>query len=377
MDDSSAPLRLLLSIYPPDGGAAQHVIDLVLGLDSERFAIDLVCLPGSEIWAALEKAGNVTLHPLRGLHGRPGVGDLRDLPLLFRLAGRADVIHAHSSKAGFLMRLAAAAHRHSSRTLFTPHGWSFWAARGVERRAYLGLERLGARWCRIVIAVSQAERAAGLAAAVGRPEQYRVIPNGIDLEPFAREPSPHVGRIVFVGRLASPKRADLALEALRIVREALPEATLDVVGDGPLRPGLEELADRLGVRRHVRFLGARADLPDLLNEAACLLLASDYEGCPLSVIEAMAAGLPVVATAAGGVPELVVDGETGVLAEPGSSAQLASGLRAVLSSPELARALGSRGRERAWKVFSRERMVRDTCALYEEISASTAAREDE
>jgi glycosyltransferase involved in cell wall biosynthesis len=161
------------------------------------------------------------------------------------------------------------------------------------------------------------------------------------------------------------------------VREALPEATLDVVGDGPLRPGLEELADRLGVRPHVRFLGARADLPDLLNDAACLLLASDYEGCPLSVIEAMAAGLPVVATAAGGVPELVVDGETGVLAEPGSSAQLASGLRAVLSSPELARALGSQGRERARRLFSRERMVRETCALYEEIARSTAAREDE
>jgi glycosyltransferase involved in cell wall biosynthesis len=377
MNDSSAPLRLLLSIYPPDGGAAQHVIDLVLGLDPERLAIDLVCRPGSEVWAALERTGNVTLHPLRGLHGRPAMGDLRDLPLLFRLAGRADVIHAHSSKAGFLTRLAAAAHRNSSRTLFTPHAWSFWAAGGVEGHAYIALERLGARWCRILIAVSHAERAAGLAAGVGRPEQYRVIPNGIDLELFAREPRPRAGRIVLVGRLASQKRVDLALEAFRTVREALPEATLDVVGDGPFRRRLEELAGRLEVRQYVRFLGARADLPDVLNEAACLLLASDYEGCPLSVLEAMAAGLPVVATAVGGVPELVVDGETGVLAEPGSSAQLASGLRTVLSSPELARALGSRGRERARRLFARERMVRETCALYEEIAASAAAREDE
>jgi glycosyltransferase involved in cell wall biosynthesis len=356
-----------LTVYPPDGGAARHVVDLALGLDPARYAIDLACLEGSQVWQEVEGAAHVTRHALGGTHGRPGLSDARDLPLLLRLAARADLIHAHSSKAGFLTRLAAALRPgRRQRTIFTPHGWSFWAAH-AERALYLGLERLAARWCRTLVAVSEAERAAGLAARVGRPGQYRVIRNGIDLEAFAGEPQPREGRIVFIGRLRSPKRVDLALEALRQVREAVPAATLDVVGDGPLRAGLEQLAMRLGVGDGVRFLGSRTDLPSLLRDTHCFLLASDSEGCPLSVLEAMAAGVPVVATSVGGVPELVVDGETGSLTRPGDAAELAVALRSVLSSPEQARSLGENGRARARRLFSRERMIGDTSALYDEV----------
>jgi len=358
-----------LTVYPPDGGAARHVVDLALGLDPERYAVDLACLEGSQVWDETERAGHVERHRLHGSHGRPGVGDSRDLPLLVRLAGRADLIHAHSSKAGFLTRLAAVLRAGGCRrrAIFTPHGWSFWAADGAERTAYLALERLAARWCSTLVAVSEAERAAGLAARVGRPEQYRVIRNGIDLAPFAGEPSPCEGRILFVGRLRNPKRVDLALEALRRVRTAVPDATLDVAGDGPLRAELEQLARRLGLSERVRFLGTRGDLPGLLRDAQCLLLASDYEGCPLSVLEAMAAGVPVVATAVGGVPELLVGGETGVLAPAGDAEALADALRSVLVPPGRARQLGDNGRARAQRLFSRERMVADTCALYDAI----------
>ncbi len=355
-------------MYPPDGGAARHVVDLALGLDPGRYAVDLACLKGSQPWIELEGAGHVTRHRLGGSHGRPGLADFGDVPLLLRLAGRADVIHAHSSKAGFLTRLAVALRAGGRRrAIFTPHGWSFWAADHAERAVYLALERLAARWCRALVAVSAAERAAGLAARVGRPDQYRVIHNGIDLEPFARDPRPRPGRIVFVGRLRSPKRVDLALEALRRLRTAVPEATLDVAGDGPLRGELEQLASRLGVADRVRFLGSRSDLPGLLLDAQCLVLASDYEGCPLSVLEAMAAGVPVVATSVGGISELVVDGETGTLTPPGDAERLATALREVLSPPGRARLLGESGRARARRLFSRERMVADTCALYDDV----------
>jgi glycosyltransferase involved in cell wall biosynthesis len=368
MVGSSAP-RLLLTVYPPDGGASQHVVDLALGLDADRWAIDLACLPGSQPWTELEGRPNVRLHGLRGSHGRPTPGDLRDLPLLARLAGRADVIHAHSSKAGFLTRLAAFARGRRNRTLFTPHGWSFWAAEGLEARAYLALERLAAHWCRTLITVSVAERREGLEAGVGRPEQYRVVLNGIELEPYAGEPRPEPGRIVFVGRLRQPKRADLAVRALAIVRRTRPEATLDVVGDGPLRTGLEQLAEREGVKQAVRFLGVRNDVPQLLAGVACMLLASDYEGCPLTVLEAMAAGLPVVATAVGGIPELVVEGETGFLVAPDRPEPIADALEAILTEPDRGRALGAAGRERARALFSRERMIRETAALYDELVA--------
>jgi glycosyltransferase involved in cell wall biosynthesis len=373
MRSSSVRRRLLLSAYPPDGGAARHVVDLIEGLDPDAFIVDLVCLGDSVLEHALQGVANVTLHTLRGTHGRPSPGDAGDLPLLLRLVGNADVVHAHSSKAGFLTRFAAALRGRADRVVFTPHGWSFWAAAGSERRMYLALERLAARWCHRLVAVSHAEESAGLAARVGRPEQYRVIPNGIDLMRFSGSPHPHAGRILFVGRLAKPKRADLVLEALRAVREVHPETTLDVVGDGPLRPALEKLATRLGLRDHTRFLGARVDLPEILARACCLVLASDYEGCPLSVLEAMAAGVPVVATSAGGIPELVVDGETGLLAPPGDVAGLARALGTLVSSRERARELGERGRQRARALYSRERMVRETCLLYAEISGAAEA----
>jgi glycosyltransferase involved in cell wall biosynthesis len=369
VSSSSAARRLLLTVYPPDGGAARHVIDLARGLDADRWAIDLACLPGSEVWSALEDRANLRLQALSGSHGPPTPTDLRDLPLLIQLASRADVIHAHSSKAGFLTRLAAVTRGRRRHALFTPHAWSFWGAKGFEGRAYLGLEQLAARWCRVLVCVSRAERDAGLAARVGHPGQYRVVLNGIDLKPFAHEPCPRPGRVVFVGRLQSQKRADLAIRALAIVRRTRPEATLDVVGDGPLRSELEGLVEREGLRESVRLLGKRQDLPELLAGSACMLLTSDYEGCPLSVLEAMAAGVPVVATAVGGVPELLVDGETGILVEPGSPGAIATALEAILASPARARCLGAAGRERARGLFSRERMVRETEALYEEVAA--------
>jgi glycosyltransferase involved in cell wall biosynthesis len=364
---SSARRRLLLTVYPPDGGAAQHVVDLALGLDPDRWAIDLVCLPGSEVWAKLHLRSNVSLHELHGSHGRPGLWDLRNLTLLARLAGSADVIHGHSSKAGFLTRLAALLKGRTGRTLFTPHGWSFWAAEGGEARAYLALERAAARWCSFLVTVSNAERQAGLAQRVGRREQYRVILNGIALESYAGEPHPLPGRIVFIGRLRSPKRVDLAVRALALLRRTLPEARLDVVGGGPLCDELRGLAAREGVAESVGWLGTRSDVPELLAGAACLLLASDYEGCPLTVLEAMAAGVPVVATAVGGVPELVVKGETGLLVPPGQPEPIASALEAILSSPDRARAFGAAGRERARTLFSRQRMVGEIEALYDEL----------
>ena len=358
-----------MTLYPSDGGAARHVIDVVSGLNPEEWAVDVACLPGSDPWRELEGRQGVVLHPLSGRHGRPKPRDALDWPLLLRLVAAADVVHAHASKAGFLTRLAAAPRGRRRATVFTPHAWGFWAAEGNEARLYLVLERLAARWCRTIVTVSQFERDAGLAAGVGRPEQYRVIHNGIDLGRYGAAPNPVPGRIVMVGRLAPPKRPGLAVRALAEIRRALPKAHLDLVGDGPLRNEVESLAVAQGVREAVRLLGTRKDVPDLLSGAACFLLASDYEGCPLSVLEAMAAGVPVVATAVGGVGELVVDGETGVLVEPGRPDLLAAALEALLREPDRALSMGAAGRARAQARFSRDRMVRETVALYESVAS--------
>jgi len=342
------------------------VITLACALPPGRFELDVACPRGSLTWRELEGQDGVSLHSIRP-HRRPNPDDIRSELTLLRLVARADVVHVHSSKAGFLGRLASALRGKRKACVFSPHGWSFWAADGAEARFYTQLERMAAGWCRAIVALSEDEREAGLRAGVGEPELYRVIPNGVPLERYALPRRPVRGRILMVGRLAPPKRPDLALRALASVLERVPEAELHIVGDGPLRAEAERLTGELGVGEHVRFLGNRDDVPELLAEAECALLASDYEGCPLAVVEAMAAGVPVAATAAGGTGELVRDGSTGALGPKGDAEGLARALEDVLADAERAARLGAEGRRVAEAELSLEHMVERLVGLYDEL----------
>jgi glycosyltransferase involved in cell wall biosynthesis len=351
---------LLLAAQPLDGGVVRHVLDLVESLPRDRFELHVACPRRSELWRTLATDPGVRLHAIAPRR-RPAPSDLVSLVRLMRLARRADVIHAHSAKAGFVARLAAALTGRSRRCVFTPHGWSFWAAQGLERRLYRSLERLAAHWCRTIVAVSEQERRAGLEARIGRESSYAVVPNGIDLDRFSADPDPVPGRVLMVGRLASPKRHDLAVEALAL----LPDVELHLVGDGPLAPRVNALARSLGVEARLHALGPRADVPALLSRAACALLLSEYEGWPLVVMEAMAAGVPVVASAVGGVPELVEHGRTGLLVEPGRVEPVVAALEDLLSDPERARRMGEEGRRVARERLSREAMTARLMELYE------------
>ena len=361
----TAKKRLLIASQPLDGGVAGYVVE-VAGALASRYEVEVACPRGSTVWAALSGRDRIRLSEI-GAARRPSAGDLRTLGRLLRRVPRADLVHVHSAKAGFIGRLAAVLRGRRRVCVFSPHGWSFWAASGTERRLYLALERLAARWCAAIVAQSESERQAGLVAGVGRPEQYRVVLNGVDLDRFAAEPAPVPGRLVWVGRLAPAKRPDVAIEVGAELRRRGIDFELLLVGDGPDREDVERLlAERPGA---ATLAGRRSDIPELLREAACLLLTSEYESCPLGVIEAMAAGVPVVATAVGGVPELVADGEHGLLAPEDDVQALADAVERLLSDPEAARALGAAGRTKARAGLSRDRMLAELEAVYAEVLA--------
>jgi glycosyltransferase involved in cell wall biosynthesis len=359
---------ILIVAQPLHSGVAAHVIQLVEGLPAQEFEINVACPRESTMWTELDGRDGVVLHRIRP-HREPGPGDLRTLASLLPLVRRAELVHAHSSKAGFLARLAALTAGRRRRCIFTPHGWSFWAAEGAEaRRLYLGLERLAAHWCHALVANSEAERAAGLDARIGREQQYRVIVHGVDVERFAITPEPVPDRIVTVTRLAPQKRNDLVVEAFALIRRTRPQAELHIVGDGPDLASLQRRIVELGVEGAVHLLGRRDDVPEILSRAACFVMTSDYEGCPISVIEAMAAGLPVVATDVGGVPELVADGSSGLLVPPGAAPRVAAAVETMLADPARAGEMGHAGRAIARGRLSHERMMDAVLALYEEVA---------
>lgn len=363
---------MLVVSQPPTAGVPAHVLDLLSFLGPARFELDVACPPGSDLWTALAGRGDVRLHPIDRSR-RPAPGDLLSFARLLPLVRGADIVHAHSSKAGFLARFAALVSRRTHRCVFTPHGWSFWAFDGAEGALYRQLERWAARWCRTIIALSDFERDAGLAAGVGRPDQYRTIPNGVDIARFARQREPVPGRVIMVARLALPKMPLLAVDAMEVLRRRLPDAHLQLVGDGPLKADVERRLAERGLGDAVQMLGRRDDVPELLSRAACMLLTTGYEGCPLSLLEAMAAGLPIVANQAGGLSEVVDHGRTGYVVPPDAGA-IADALERVLTAPDGAESMSAAARQAAGERYSGERMARDTLAVYRDIEAGSGLR---
>jgi glycosyltransferase involved in cell wall biosynthesis len=332
------------------GGAQAYVASLLPALVG-GFDVAVAAHGNGPLRDAAERWG-VRFLPLR--HVRRAINPWRDAVGLLELVRllrreRPDILHASSSKAGVLGRLAAAAARVPIR-IFTVHGWAFTAHSGLAARLYRYADRLVRPLTTVTVCVAEHERETGLAARTCTEAQTIVIPNAIDARAFPRtHRESKLPRLVAVGRLKAPK--DFAT-LVRAVAD-LPEQSCEllIVGDGPDRPRLEAEIERVGLDGRVRLAGERADVPDLLAGADVFVLSSASEGMPISVLEAMAAGLPVVASRVGGVPELVADGETGLLVPPGDSEALAQALRGLLADARLRHRLGDAGRVRVRERF--------------------------
>jgi len=299
------------------------------------------------------EACGVRFLPLRSV--RRAVNPWRDLAGLVELTRllrreRPDIVHASSSKAGILGRLAAFLAGVPVR-IFTVHGWAFAAHDGAPARLYRFADRAVEPLTTVTICVSDHAREVGLAAGTCAPERTIVIPNAVDVAgaPRARPGGRERPLILAVGRLKAPKDFPTLVRALG----DLPPQSFDavIVGEGPDRPRLEEDIRALGLSGRVSLAGERRDVPRLLADADVFVLPSRSEGHPVSVLEAMAAGVPVVASRVGGVAEQVADGETGLLVAPGDPAELAAALRRLAADPSLRRRLGAAGRARAERAF--------------------------
>ncbi len=343
------PKVLIVITLAETGGAQTYVAALLPALVPAYEVVVAAHGDGPLIDATLGAGARFVglRHVRRALHpGHDALGLLELVELVRRV--RPDIIHLNSSKAGVIGRLAAALAGVPVR-IFTVHGWAFRAHAGLASSLYLWADRLMAPLTTVTVCVTEGERRAGIAARTCRDARTTVIANATDVAAtraavLAGDP-PHV---IAVGRLAAPKDPLTLVRALARVRT---RHRATIVGDGPLRSELEREAERLDLRATLALAGERRDVGALLARADVFVLASRSEGAPLSILEAMAAGLPVVACDVGGVGELVVDGETGILVPPGDAGALAAALERVLADAPLRRALGAAGRQRARERF--------------------------
>lgn len=367
------------------GGPAIHAALLASRLDRERFETLLVAgregpAEGS-MWelGRLDPGLRITVVPALGRDLSPA-RDLRALASVIAIARayRPHIVHTHLAKAGFVGRIAGRL-AGARAVLHTYHGSVFRGYFGERESAlYLAIERALGWLSSRVIAITPRQRQDLVALGVAPAEKIVTIPLGLDLEPFRRETGrgearaalglPPDGPLVgIVARLVPVKDVATFLRAFALARERVPGVRAFVVGDGEERAALERLSGELGLGASCRFVGWRADMPNVYAAADVVALSSLNEGSPVSLIEAMAAGRPVVATAVGGVPDVVRDGETGSLVPPRDPAALAAAMTELLLDGELARRYGEHGRAAAYPRFDASRLVSDIERLYDEL----------
>jgi len=360
---SPSPRVLVLVTLAEIGGAQEYVAALLPAL-VEHFDVTVAAWGPGPLRAATERAGAHYV-PLRHVRRaiRPG-HDLLGLVELIRLfrKERPQILHANSSKAGLLGRLAAAI-MHVPIRIFTVHGWAYAASSSASARLFRLLERLMRPLTTTTICVSENGREVGLRARTCRADRTVVIRNAVDVSAARRaRHEAEIPLIVSVGRLKPPKDFPTLVRALAALEPGSFRSL--IIGDGPRRAELLSEIKRHGLEQTVELVGERDDIAELLSTADIFVLSSASEGMPISIIEAMAAELPVVATAVGGIPELIVDGETGFLVPARDSSALAHALGCLVADPALRRRQGKAARARAEREFDLPAFRRAHIALY-------------
>jgi glycosyltransferase involved in cell wall biosynthesis len=344
------PRLLILATLAEPGGVVTHLALLAPALVHNFDLVVSAYGPGPLPEAVTAAGGRFV--PLQ--HVRRPLAPLRDvmgLVELIRLCRRERpaILYVNSAKAGVLGRIAGALTRVPIR-IYGVHGWAFATHGGWSAGIYWLAELLTRPLTSATICVSESERARGLRARVCRAETTVVIRNGVEArEPRAPRDNPTTPHIISVGRLRTPKDFMTFVGAL----SRLPAGSFsaEIVGAGPDHDELVSEIERLGMGSSIALVGEREDVDARLDDADIFALSTLSEGLPMTVLEAMASGLPVVASHVGGVPELVEHELTGLLVPPRDPAAFAVALRRLVQSPDLRRRLGEAGRARVQREF--------------------------
>lgn len=359
---------MLLAIGLGVGGTETHIVELASRLDRSRFTVTVCALKsGGTMAQELEKRG-VRVLSLDGT----GKLDARVIVRLFKLlrAEQPDVVQAFLFWANVAARACGRILRafpviSSYHDEIVSEGW---LVRLVDR--------LTLTWTDRIVCCSGAVGRSVVSRIGGKIEHFTFIPFGVDIDQF--EPAAAATRrelglrdgqkiIGTVCRLVEPKKGlRILLQAMAVLakRYGQPPCQLLIVGDGPSRHELELLREQLGLSSWVVFAGSRRDIPRVLHAVDAFVLPSLYEGFGIAILEAMAAGKPVIATAVGGIPEFVLSGETGLLVEPGNVEALADAIDRLLSHPQQARTMGAKGRIRAGERYHISTVVRQHEQVY-------------
>ena len=378
-------MKVLELVESAAAGVGRHVMDLTAGLLDHGHQVDLLYSDErsdrtfAEDLRVLEKRSGFRAFQI-SMRRWPSGSDVTAVLALrrhLRRHGPFDLMHCHSTKAGLIGRMGLAGH--PVRRLYTPHAFYTMqrAQASPPRWAAAMLEAALSRLCDRVIAVSQGEYSHAL--ELGIPARIiTLIPNGVSLsqprlsvsdrDVIRREWGLRDGDacIGFVGRLATQKSPQTLLQSFAtLLRRTAAPVRLVIIGDGPLESSLRRLANELNIDDHITWLGA-CDARPLMGAFDMLALTSDSEGHPLVVLEAMARGLPIVATRVGGISETVQHGVNGFIAPVRGVQEIATALETLVSNPALRQQMGQASLTLS-RNFSVDRMVDQTVALYEQV----------
>jgi glycosyltransferase involved in cell wall biosynthesis len=371
------------------GGPALHVSYLSAGLEDRGYETTLVAGnvgQGEQSMAYVAAELGVPVVTIPHLHRE--ISPVRDLLATVRLAQliraeRPAILHTHTAKAGAVGRIAAllAGRARPRIIVHTFHGH---VLRGYFGRFWTGvfrlLERTLARITDALVAVSPEVRDELVALGVAPASKFRVIRLGIELGervPPDGTAGAETRRVMgipderflvgWIGRMTAVKRTDVLLREFKALRDGGVDAVLCMVGDGPDRRAVEELAGELGIVRHCLFPGYQEEVGPFFAAFDVFVLPSGNEGTPVTAIEALASGCPVVATRVGGVPDVVADGEDGFLVAPAAVGELADRLARLARDPALRARMGAAGRERMQERYSVGRLIDDVDRLYRDL----------